>query len=74
MKHIVRVALPGIAMVAAGCASVTIKHEIPPIYATVDVNIRIQRQLEEVFDFEKPRTNPVDPEASEPAGNKEEKP
>ena len=39
---------------SAGCAF-TVKHEIPPIYATVNVNLRIQRELENVFDYEDSR-------------------
>ncbi len=39
---------------SAGCVF-TVKHEVPPIYATVNVNLRIQRELEDVFDYENSR-------------------
>lgn len=55
----VALALMLAAFTSAGCAVITVKHEVPPIYATVDVNIRIQRQLEDVFDFEEPRAQPA---------------
>ena len=41
----------------SGCRSITVKHEMPHIYATVDVNIRIQRELEDFFAFEKSRAD-----------------
>ncbi len=43
--------------VSPGCASLKIKHEVAPIYATLDINIKIQRELEKVYDFEKSREN-----------------
>jgi hypothetical protein len=40
----------------AGCGpTVTIKHEVEPILLTVNVNIRVEKELEEFFDFEKSR-------------------
>jgi hypothetical protein len=38
----------------AGCLF-TVKHEIEPIYATLNINLRIQRELEDVFDYEESR-------------------
>lgn len=43
----------------SGCGpTVTIKHEVEPIYLTIDINIRIQEELEDFFAFEKPRNAP----------------
>ena len=37
----------------AGCSpTVKVKHEVAPIFITVDVNIRVQKELEEFFNFE----------------------
>ncbi len=47
------------AMIVTGCG-VTVEHKVEPIYITVDVNIRIQRELEKVFEFEKARGEFVD--------------
>jgi len=44
-----------VAGAGSGCALFKVRHEIAPIYATVDVNIRIQRELADVFDFEESR-------------------
>jgi hypothetical protein len=54
MKRRILIALS--TCLCAGCNTMTIKHEIPPIYATVDVNIRIQRELADFFDFEENRS------------------
>ena len=36
-----------------GCSpTVTVKHEVAPIYITMDVNIKVQKELEDFFDFE----------------------
>jgi hypothetical protein len=46
----------GLACIIAGCGpTVTIKHEVQPIHLTVDVNIRVQKELEKFFDFEESR-------------------
>jgi len=45
-----------LAAVLAGCAPVTVKHEVEPIYVTVDVNIRVQKRLQEFFDYEEDRS------------------
>lgn len=44
---------------AAGCTTVTVKHEVSHIYATVDVNIRIQQELERIYDFEETRSDVI---------------
>jgi hypothetical protein len=38
------------ATLAAGCGpTVTVKHEVEPIYVTVDVNVRVQNELNDFF-------------------------
>jgi hypothetical protein len=32
--------------------TVTVKHEVEPIFITVQVNIRVQEELNDFFDFE----------------------
>jgi hypothetical protein len=49
------------AVIAAGCLNVKSEPiEIKPIYITMDINLRVQRELDEFFDFEDkaPRTPP----------------
>ena len=36
----------------SGCGTVKVKHEVEPIYITVDINIKVQKELEDFFDFE----------------------
>ena len=46
----------GLMLIASACGpTLTIKHEVAPIYLTVDINIKVQKELEEFFDFEKTR-------------------
>ncbi len=46
----------GLMLIMSGCGpTLTIKHEVAPIYLTVDVNIKVQKELEEFFDFEESR-------------------
>ncbi len=41
---------------SSGCGpTVTIKHEVSPIYLTIDINIKIQEELEDFFSFEESR-------------------
>lgn len=43
--------------ILSGCGpTVTVKHEIEPIHLTIDINIRIQKELEDFFAFEKTRS------------------
>jgi hypothetical protein len=38
---------------AGGCGpTVTVEHKVEPIHITMDVNIRIDRELDKYFDFE----------------------
>ncbi len=46
----------GLMLTMSGCGpTLTIKHEVAPIYLTVDINIRVQKELEKFFDFEESR-------------------
>ncbi|MEO6594163.1 MAG: hypothetical protein ABIP94_05370 [Planctomycetota bacterium] len=47
--------LPFVAL-ASGCISHSVSTapiEIKPIFITMDINLRVQRELDEFFDFEK---------------------
>ena len=36
-----------------GCSpTVTVKHKVAPIHITVDVNVKVQEELDDFFDFE----------------------
>jgi hypothetical protein len=44
-----------LAAIAAGCISHQVQSapiEIKPIHITMDINLRVQRELDEFFDFE----------------------
>ena len=46
----------GLMLMMSGCGpTLTIKHEVAPIYLTVDINIKVQKELEKFFDFEESR-------------------
>jgi hypothetical protein len=55
----------------AGCnPKVTIEPiEIKPIYMTLDVNIKVDRELDNFFDFEKTPGGRATPPATAPAPN-----
>ena len=55
MKRLLLPVLVAGACLGGGCGMLTIKHEVKPIYATIDINIRVQKELEEFFDFEETR-------------------
>ncbi len=43
----------GFLVVLGGCSpTVNVKHEVEPIYITIDINIKVQKELEDFFDFE----------------------
>ncbi|MEE9170500.1 MAG: hypothetical protein V3U73_12120 [bacterium] len=52
MKKLLGVLAMGVLVLLGGCGTVTVKHEVQPIYITVDVNIKVQKELEDFFDFE----------------------
>jgi len=45
----------GFLLAAAGCWTLTVRHKIDPIYITMDVNVKAEKQLNEFFDFEDQR-------------------
>jgi hypothetical protein len=51
-----RRALPALATVAvatlAGCKA-TVRHQIDPIHITLDVNLKVDKELDEFFAFER---------------------
>lgn len=58
MKHMMSILLAGIAATLIGCTQHTVEVKpikVEPIHITVDVNLKIDRQLDDFFDFqEKP--------------------
>jgi uncharacterized protein YceK len=52
VKKLLGVLAMGVLVLLGGCGTVTVKHEVQPIYITVDVNIKVQKELEDFFDFE----------------------
>lgn len=47
--------LSALAVLAAGCITHNVESkpiEIKPIHITMDINLRVQRELDEFFDFE----------------------
>jgi len=38
--------------VAAGCISVKTEHEIKPIQITMDINLRVQKELEDFWNLD----------------------
>jgi hypothetical protein len=70
MKMIFQMALPCslIALTCASCARVTVDPiEVKPIYITMDVNIKVDRQLDNFFAFEdkyQPTTQPATTQAA----------
>ncbi len=39
----------GLAMLVSGCFSVKSEHEIKPIHITMDINLRVDRELDNFF-------------------------
>jgi hypothetical protein len=52
--------LPLILTVITGCVRV----EVAPIKATVDVNLKVDRSLDEFYSFQQPATRPATQEAA----------
>jgi len=45
--------LTALCLLVMSCShTVTVKHEVEPIFITVQVNIQVQEQLNDFFDFE----------------------
>jgi hypothetical protein len=56
------------AALAAGCQpTVTVEHKVDPIYITLDINVRVDRELDEFFEFEEEIEEEVIEEGVEPA-------
>ena len=52
MKFIIPIIAGGIALMLTGCWTVTVKHQVEPIYITMNVNVKVEKQLNDFFDFE----------------------
>ena len=44
-----RASLALLCLLCAGCFSIKTEHEIKPIHITVDVNLKVQKELDNVF-------------------------
>lgn len=58
MKRVRREMLAALLLVSAaslvgGCLSVKTEHEIKPIHITMDVNLKVQKDLENFLDLDK---------------------
>ncbi len=47
------VLLVSVASLAGGCLSIKTEHEIKPIHITMDVNLKVQKDLENFLDLDK---------------------
>jgi hypothetical protein len=45
--------LSGAGSVAGGCLSIKTEHEIKPIHITMDVNLKVQKELEDFLNLDK---------------------
>ncbi len=45
--------LASVASMAGGCLSIKTEHEIKPIHITMDVNLKVQKDLENFLDLDK---------------------
>jgi len=52
MKCIIPIIAVGIVLALTGCWTITVKHQVEPIYITMNVNVKVEKQLDEFFDFE----------------------
>ena len=52
MRFIIQIIAGGVVLMLSGCWNITVKHQVEPIYITMDVNIKVEKQLDEFFDFE----------------------
>ena len=53
-------ALVGGILAIGGCSTITVHHKVDPIFVNVTINHKVQKELEEVFEFEKARGELVD--------------
>ena len=47
------VLLASLASMVGGCLSIKTEHEIKPIHITMDVNLKVQKDLENFLDLDK---------------------
>lgn len=62
--------LPMLAFTIAGCRGPTVSVapiKIEPIHITMDINVKVDKQLDNFFDFEEEAPAPKKPAAPEPA-------
>ena len=52
MKFIIPIIAGGIVLMLSGCWTITVKHQVEPIYITMNVNVKVEKQLNDFFDFE----------------------
>jgi hypothetical protein len=52
MHHSHWVAAAGALLALNACSPITVRHEVEPIHVTVDVYLRVERELEQFFAFE----------------------
>lgn len=52
MKLFVPILSVGIGLMLTACGTITVKHQVEPIYITMDVNVKVEKQLNDFFDFE----------------------
>jgi hypothetical protein len=45
--------LASVGSVAGGCLSIKTEHEIKPIHITMDVNLKVQKELEDFLNLDK---------------------
>jgi len=45
------------ALPLVGC--IEVRHKVDPIHATIDINLKIDRELDQFFDFDEPATDTV---------------
>lgn len=51
-QGIVLLCLTGAILMGAGCLSIKTEHEIKPIQITMDVNLKVQKELEEFLNLD----------------------
>jgi len=53
-RHLLALLLPIVAVaVLSGCLSIKTEHEIKPIHITLDVNLKVQKELEDFLNVDK---------------------
>ena len=53
-RRMLALLLPTVAVVVlSGCLSIKTEHEIKPIHITLDVNLKVQKDLENFLDVER---------------------